>query len=211
MSAELAPVLSGLGSFRRAVQQAYPGRAEINALDLDGTLAQAWLAVARLLGVSTDALATALAPVLGVPAAGALDRAEADALDSLSANYCQANQVLPLRLDNGVLVLATADPLNASLREKTAFLANRTVRWVLAPPDSIDTAVMICFAARAVRTAADQRAQGAMCRPSTTTPSRAWVAPCCWMRSRSALRTCTSSPSWARRWRAFAWTVPCAA
>lgn len=162
MNAELAPVLSGLGSFRRAVQQAYPGRTEIAALDLEGTLAQAWLAVARLLGVSTEALAAALAPVLGVPPAGALERAEAAALDSLSANYCQANQVLPLRLDNGVLVLATADPLNTSLREKTAFLANRTVRWVLAPPDAIDTAVMICFAARAVRTAADQRAQGAM-------------------------------------------------
>jgi type II secretory ATPase GspE/PulE/Tfp pilus assembly ATPase PilB-like protein len=161
MSVDLSPVLNSLDSFKRLVQQAYPARSDVAGVALDGTFAQAWLSMARLLGVSTSQLAAALGPVMGVRLAGSLDNPEAAALDSLSSNYCQTNHVLPLRLEAGALVVATADPLNDSLREKTTFLANRSVRWVLAPPDLIDDAVMVAFAARAVHASDDQRAKSA--------------------------------------------------
>jgi type IV pilus assembly protein PilB len=159
MSINLAPILNRLESFKFAVQQAYPARTEISGVTLDGTLAQAWLTTARLLGTTTGQLAAALAPVWGVRLAGSLDKTEAAALDSLPANYCQTNHILPLRLESGALVVATADPLDGSLKEKTSFLANRSVSWVLAPPELLDDAVMVAFAARAVQTSDDQRAK----------------------------------------------------
>jgi type IV pilus assembly protein PilB len=138
------PAASPFETLRRAVSLAFPERSDVARLEFDGTTAQAWQAFARLLAIDEVQLTRALAPIFGIPLAGRLD-AEPDALALVPSNYCQTNKILPLRLEDGALVIATADPTNAEIAERTAFLADKPVRWVLAPPLAIDDAVVVSF------------------------------------------------------------------
>jgi len=146
--------VSSLDILRRAAQQAFPQRADLAALKLEGSTAQAWQVVTRQLGIDGIELAAKLAPIYGVPLAGALNRCDPVAVGKIPFNFCQSNQVLPLRIEGGALVVATADPLDTSITERTAFLANRPVRWVLAPPEAIDEAVFLAYAQEASRASA---------------------------------------------------------
>ena len=71
--------LGALNSFemlRQAVKQAFPDRRDIAALNFDGTRAQAWQAIARLLAIDEAQLARKLAPVFQVELAGSLEAAD---------------------------------------------------------------------------------------------------------------------------------------
>ena len=153
--------LNALEIFQRAVGQAFAGRTDLATLKLDGTLAQAWQTVARVLGVATSELAQALAPVMGVPLAAELQRVEAEALNLIPFNFCQTHSVLPLRIESGVLLLATADPMDRNVLERVGFLSNRQVRLVLAAPDQIEDMIVVAFSREASRAASADAAKGA--------------------------------------------------
>jgi len=103
-------------------------------------------------------MATAIAPHYGVTAAGPLDGAEPQALALVPAGYCQQNTLLPLRIDAGHLVVATANPLDQNLTERTRFLARRSIEWVLAAPQDIEDAVFFAYAQEASRLAKAEEA-----------------------------------------------------
>ena len=153
--------LNALELFQRAIRQAYANRTDLIALKLDGTLAQAWQTVARVLAISTTELAHALAPVIGVPVATDLQQVEAEALNLIPFNFCQTHSVLPLRIEAGMLLLATADPMDRNVMERVGFLSNRHVRLMLAPPDQIEDMIVVAFSREASRAASVDASNGA--------------------------------------------------
>jgi type II secretory ATPase GspE/PulE/Tfp pilus assembly ATPase PilB-like protein len=143
-----------LQTFMRALAQAFPQRPDVQGARFDGTVEQAWEAWTQRLGLSDDQLAQALAPHYGVPAAGPLNaKIDPTVLNLLPLNFCQQHKVVPLALNEGVVTIASATPDNAEVAERTRFLISRKVRWVLAPPQAIDDAVVLSFNAEAQRAA----------------------------------------------------------
>lgn len=150
-----------IGVLRQAIGKAFPDRAEAVNIPFDGTSAQAWQAFARLLALTPVDLAKAVAPFYGVTAASALDQFTPDALALIPSGFCQQNTILPLRLEDKTLIIATANPLDDNLTERTRFLANKPIRWVLAPPADIEDAIVFAYAKEATRVAADGNAMSA--------------------------------------------------
>ena len=138
-----------------AVSQHYPDRSDLASLNFDGTLGQAWQALARLVGADSTALARSIAPIYGVTAAGALDQFDSAALAALPSGFCQQHNILPLRFEQGRLVVATANPFDENVTEKARFIAGKPIRWVLAPPQSIEDAIVVAFAKEAAKLAKD--------------------------------------------------------
>ena len=60
-------------------------------------------------------------------------------------SFCQAQTVLPLKMEERTLVVATCNPFESSVGERLAFLANRPIRWVLAPPEALSDAIAAAF------------------------------------------------------------------
>lgn len=141
--------------FRQVVRQAFPERSDLGGLRAEGTLIQVWEACSRFLGIDTQTLATRLAPVYDVPLAGALSQVQPDALALTPASFCQTHGVLPLRLENGAVVMATADPSDENVRERARFLVGRPIQWALAPPQDIEDAAYLAIAMEAQRQSAE--------------------------------------------------------
>lgn len=146
---------------KRAAMQVFPDCKELSGLSLAGTLVQAWQSIARLLAVDTDELARKLAPVYGVAAADDLYGVQPEVLSLVPYNFCQSNTVLPLRMEAGALVVASADPLSRDVLERLGFLVNRPLKMVLAPPDRIEDVIVISFSREATRSASMEGARGA--------------------------------------------------
>jgi type IV pilus assembly protein PilB len=158
------PLVAGL---RQAIGKAFPERAEAVNVPFDGSPSQAWQAFARLLAITPLELTKAVAPFYGVTAAGPLDKFTSEALALIPSGFCQQNGILPLRIEDKTLVIATANPRDDNLTERTRFLANRPICWVLAPPAEIEDAIVFAYAKEATRLtatgdAASQAAQAAI-------------------------------------------------
>ncbi len=153
--------LNSLELLKRAAMQVYPDHKELSALSLGGTLVQAWQSVSRLVGIDTEELARKLAPIFGVSLADDLYGVQPDTMGLVPYNFCQSNTVLPLRLEAGALVVASADPLNRDVLERLGFLVNRPLRMVLAPPDRIEDVIVISFSREATRSASLEGVRGA--------------------------------------------------
>ena len=156
-------VLSSSGpvdQLKQALTQAYPDRADIASLNFEGNLSQAWTAFARLLGMQSGELARAVAPIYGVPTAGPLDKTESAALALIPSGFCQAHTILPLRIEEGRLIVATANPNDENISERARFLVGKPLRWVLAPPQAIEDAVVRAYAQEASRLATDENEPG---------------------------------------------------
>lgn len=149
------PSNTPIGTLRKALCKAFPDRAEVVNIAFDGTLAQAWQTFARLLATTPADLAKAVTAFYGVDAAGALDQFTSDALALIPSGFCQQHTVLPLRIEDKTLIIATADPLDDNLTERSRFLANRPIRWVLAPPAEIEDAIVYAYAREATRLSTD--------------------------------------------------------
>ncbi|MDA0226315.1 MAG: GspE/PulE family protein, partial [Proteobacteria bacterium] len=80
---------------------------------------------------------------------------EPSALELLPSGYCQEHNILPLRIEDGHLVLATANPNDENVAERARFIAGKPLRWELAPPQAIEDAVVLAFAREAARLTTD--------------------------------------------------------
>ena len=136
-----------------AVRAAFPDRADIGGVDPAASGAQAWATYARLLAIDEGELARRLASVFGVDAAGSLDAIPETVLSQVPFNLCQQHNIVPLRVEPGALVIATSDPTDASLAERIGFMANKPVRWALAPPSRIEDTVLFAMSRAAERLA----------------------------------------------------------
>lgn len=143
--------LSPNETLKQAIVRAFPDRSDLDRIALDGTLTQTWAAFARLLAVEPSELARLVAPFYDVKPAGSLDKPESAALALIPVVHCQQNNILPLRIEDGALVIATADPFDSNVVERTRFLASRLIEWVLAPPQAIEDAIVMAYAMEALR------------------------------------------------------------
>lgn len=142
-------VQSPVESLKQGVMQAFPGRTDIASLQFDGSYAQAWSTYSRMLGIDEGELARALAPLFQLQLALKLDGVQSAALALVPYAFCQSQTILPLLLDNKVLVVATANPFDTNVSERLAFLANRSIRWLLAPPEALADAIVAAFSKEA--------------------------------------------------------------
>lgn len=140
-----------LDALRSAILLAYPDRAAVVDVAFGGTVEQAWPAFARLLATTPMTLAKDLAPHFGVAFSGPLDQYSSDALALMPANFCQQYAILPMRIEDKTLVIATSNPLDANITERARFVANRPIRWVLAPPEEIKDAIVYAYSKEASR------------------------------------------------------------
>jgi type II secretory ATPase GspE/PulE/Tfp pilus assembly ATPase PilB-like protein len=147
-------------SFRRALKQAFPTRAEIATLRLEGSPLQQWQCATQVLGLPADELARRLAPVLALPLATDLYASAPEALALVPHNFCQLNTVLPLRLEGDTLWIASADPFNDNLLQRMRFFADRKIALALAAPDMIDDAIVVVFSREGTRAAQAEGLQG---------------------------------------------------
>jgi type IV pilus assembly protein PilB len=136
-------------TLRKALISAYPSHRELAEIKFEGNLAQAWQAFARLLAIAPEEMVQAVAAQYGVPVAVALDKVESAALALIPSGICQSHIILPMRLQEGHLVIATSDPNDENINEQTRFVAGRPIQWVLASPQAIEEAVVMAFAKEA--------------------------------------------------------------
>jgi type IV pilus assembly protein PilB len=136
-----------------AVRLTFPERPELSRLDgLDGYL-RLWQNLVTASGLDEKGLARKLAPALGLEFAQGLDDAESAALALVPAQFCRTHKVLPLRLNQITLVVATSNPFDESVNDQLRFMVNRPVQWVLAAPDAIEIAATVAYGREALREA----------------------------------------------------------
>src|SRR2546430_17184177 len=107
----------------------------------DTSLNDAWEIVARTLGLTTDELASSLAPAFGIVRAD-FQKSEPSAVSLLSERIARQYQVFPLREDGRRVVVATADPTNFEAEHAIGFATGRRVVLELATPAAINDALM---------------------------------------------------------------------
>lgn len=142
---EINQVQSPVELLKSSIVQAFPSRADVASVRFEGSYAQAWQTFARMLRMDDADLARVLAPTFGVELAQRLDSVESIALTLVPFSFCQAQTVLPLKMEERTLVVATCNPFESSVAERLAFLANRPIRWVLAPPEALSDAIAAAF------------------------------------------------------------------
>ena len=150
-TAEFPQTLGSVSALRKAISQAFPDHNELSTLSFDGNYAQAWQVFARVLAISEAELARKLAPIVEVGFADKLDNPEANALLQIPFNFCQMNTVLPIRVENGIMMVATSNPFDPNIEERIRFLANSPIKWVLAAPEILADAVIAAYSKQAAR------------------------------------------------------------
>lgn len=114
------------------------GQEPVAALAADGR--SLWEAVVSADLLSDDALLALAAQRFGLSVAN-LDDGTAHARALLPERWARRYRVLPLRAADGVLEVATADPLNLDCERAISFATGRTVRFALASPLSLSRAL----------------------------------------------------------------------
>ena len=147
-------------TFKEAINLAFPDLSDVTGLQFDGTPSQAWIVYSRSLAIDVAEMARRLAPRFGVEPAGSLEKIEPAALNQIPFNLCQKHNIVPLRDERGALVIATANPTDHDLTERLRFMAGKSIRWVLAPPQQIEDAVVMAFAREAARTTGENGVKG---------------------------------------------------
>jgi type II secretory ATPase GspE/PulE/Tfp pilus assembly ATPase PilB-like protein/CheY-like chemotaxis protein len=142
---EQAQVQSPVEMLKRGVVQAFPNRQDVEAVRFDGSYAQAWQTFARMLGIDDAELARVLAPIFKLELAPRLDSIESGALVLVPFAFCQSQGILPLKVEQRTLVVATANPFASDMAERLAFMTSRPIRWVLAAPEPLADAIAAAF------------------------------------------------------------------
>src|SRR5437867_9787697 len=99
-----------------------------------------WEAVVAAGLCSNETIVALAAERLGVPIADVRE-GTANARALLPERWARRFRVLPLRAEDGVLEVASADPLNLDCERAIAFATGRTVRFALASPLTLSQAL----------------------------------------------------------------------
>jgi len=136
-----------------AVIKTFPNRPDLGHIDTTGGNQRLWQKLVSASGLNEQSLAKQLAPAMGIEFAQNLEETESAALSLVPSQFCQTHKILPLRLDQRTLVVATCNPFDESLADKLRFMVNRPVQWMLAAPDTIEIAATIAYGREAARQA----------------------------------------------------------
>ena len=113
-------------------------------------------AVVRLGYASEEKVLQFLAERLGLQYVRDVERLlNPEVLLKVPSEFALRHQVLPLQQENGVLVVATADPLNVSALDDLRLLVNGEIRPVLAPSSEIAEAIEQFYMERIFRDMAE--------------------------------------------------------
>src|SRR3982751_6173536 len=105
--------------------------------ELPEDFSAAWQMACRNTGMDDAQFAAAAAEFNGVPQAH-LDQTDASVLRYVGEPYAHAHWVLPLRLVDGRLQLATADPADDDVAKHVSFACGHPVDLFFATPDHIE-------------------------------------------------------------------------
>ncbi len=124
-----------------------------NALHESGPRERLGQTLMRLNVIGEDDLADAVATQLGLERVDlSVDRPTAEAIELVPPNLAERHEVVPVRLDGEVLVLATSDPSDVAAMDDIRLAArSRKVRPVIATDSAIDAARRRAYRADAAR------------------------------------------------------------
>lgn len=124
------------GGFRNAEALRIPATAAIG---------DAWNAVQETCGLTAGELAEAVARHFRLPVAD-LKRVEPKAVKLVPEKVARTHEVLPLREDYRLLVVATADPTNLEAEQAVQFASGRKVAIEVATPADLHSAILAYYA-----------------------------------------------------------------
>lgn len=124
------------------VRRAYPNEKAIASLSLDSNLRQAWRQLGAAAGVDPWTLAAAIAKQIGCESAQSVGTPDLFALQLVPERLASESLTVPLREENGLLVVASAAPFDDASLQRVQFVANRRLRVLVAPPDDIEIALI---------------------------------------------------------------------
>ena len=125
----------------RAAARAGIQGADAITLPPETSIVDAWEIVSRTLGLAQQDLALRIAPMFGMELAEVED-ADPMARLALPEQMARRFQVLPLRADDRLLVVASSDPANLELEQSLSFATGRRVQLQLATPATIEEAFL---------------------------------------------------------------------
>ncbi|WP_271007828.1 GspE/PulE family protein [Paucibacter sp. B51] len=128
-----------------AARHLRPGAA-VPAVEIAKDLGEAWAQVAALFHLSAAELASGVAQTAGLEV-GSMSLFRPGDGSALSERMCRQTGLLPLWQDATTMCVALSDPQPIQeLSRQLAFAAGRPVRFVVLPPDDIDTGLTRLFA-----------------------------------------------------------------
>ena len=116
--------------------------------DLPEEFGAAWQLACRTTGLDDIQFAAIAAEFNGVPQAN-LDQTDAAVLRYVAEPYAHAHAILPLRLVDGRLHLACADPADDEVAKHVGFACGHPVDLFFATPDRIEERITLAYARRA--------------------------------------------------------------
>ena len=135
-------MVSPIAAFHALLRRAYPGNAAIAAIKADCDLRQTWKQAATAAGLDQWALAAVIARETGSEKLKGLGLPDLFALQLVPEKLASESLTVPLREEDGVLVVASAAPFDEPALQRVQFVANRRLRIMVAPPDDIDIALV---------------------------------------------------------------------
>lgn len=130
-----------LDRLRIVIARAYPDRPEILDHLQGANLRETWLRLQRLLGISGEALAAAIAGQLGLAHAATLGDADPFATRFVPEKIAQQELIVPLREQGDRLVVASACPIPGPGLSRVRFLADRRLEVVVASAELIESSI----------------------------------------------------------------------
>jgi type IV pilus assembly protein PilB len=108
--------------------------------DASTALTASWEAVERACGVSGDELVLYVANAFRLKPAD-FRTSQTRALKLIPEKLVRAHQILPLREEDKVLVVATSDPTNPDVEQAVAFASGRRAEFEVAAPETLRLAI----------------------------------------------------------------------
>jgi type II secretory ATPase GspE/PulE/Tfp pilus assembly ATPase PilB-like protein len=122
----------------------YLQRIPASPVELPNVPREQWRVVANLAGVSTSALAAAVAPRFGM--ADVIPGQPEKSLTRLvPESLAVRHQIVPTSLDASHLVIAVSSPYCAAAIRDVAFASGRQVEARLAPPEAVESARLVLY------------------------------------------------------------------
>ena len=144
-------LISAVEMLKRVVIRAYPDRQDLISVPVEGSYAQVWNNLARIVAADDLTCTQALAPAFGVDAAPSLGAVNAIALRLIPFGTCQERGILPMGFVDDALIVGTSNPFDAETKERLQFISGKQIRFVLASPSVLNEGIFSAYSKEARR------------------------------------------------------------
>jgi type II secretory ATPase GspE/PulE/Tfp pilus assembly ATPase PilB-like protein len=125
---------------KSAAMRAYPEAEKLAEVNITGGLTEVWDRLAKAAGVTTGEFSRALADTLGLLPADKLEP-DKNVLSRIPTALARQNLLLPLREENGQMVIASALPFQGAGINRARFACGKPLDLRIAPPAELDEAI----------------------------------------------------------------------